>query len=620
MASFEESKQYLINNQFTIELIEKPFIIFKCIQGHITKKPSKKVLPSEKCRFCKETKLDKAKFLLKQRGFIFIASEVLPNRFHKIYWKCNNGHLNDTTAEIFSNQSYCSVCPTPLQEKRLLTAQQILGSRKDIFIEFSRIEDSIKWQCGTCKNETKSPARNIAAGSRCMPCFLKAKKGTICRPRHKIELGTITGNLQVLEDLGVRGGHSFVKVKNNVNGLIGETTTSSFLNGRYKLRSNEELKSIYGANAAKATAVTKGSIRPQYAIYTWQDILDKSKEIGFEFLNCPSNLQQKVFRSSSGGGWVFKCFCRSTFSPSLNNIMNDITRSCGCVKSHGQVELNEYIKSLGLETDWNNKKEIAPFELDIYIPSKKLAIEYQGLHWHGEIIKKDKARIHMQDKATLCKAKGIRLIIMFEDEWLTKQDQVKGYLRAILGLKSKTIGASKCKIIRKNAKVLCAEHHLQGSSNGLEYSLIYKNEVVAAAIFAKPNASRQNFKSNTYELARYCVKPGISVPGGLSRLMKAFCNDNPHILELISYSDNRWSEGSIYRSTGFAKENDGRPSYHYFEYSSQTKRHHRYKFRKSECIKLLPYSSHMTEWQIMQELGYDRIWDLGSAKWVKKLK
>ena len=67
---------------------------------------------------------------------------------------------------------------------------------------------------------------------------------------------------------------------------------------------------------------------------------------------------------------------------------------------------------------------IHPYELDIYIPSKKIAIEYNGLIWHSEKFKGKVFNYHL-NKTENCEKIGIRLIHIFEDEWNEKKEIIK---------------------------------------------------------------------------------------------------------------------------------------------------------------------------------------------------
>ena len=54
-----------------------------------------------------------------------------------------------------------------------------------------------------------------------------------------------------------------------------------------------------------------------------------------------------------------------------------------------------------------------------------------------------------------------------------------------------------------------------------------------------------------------------------------------------------------------------KPNYWYIK---KLKREYRYKFKKQNLIKM-GYDSSKTEWEIMQEMGYDRIWDCGNYRY-----
>ena len=57
------------------------------------------------------------------------------------------------------------------------------------------------------------------------------------------------------------------------------------------------------------------------------------------------------------------------------------------------------------------------------------------------------------------------------------------------------------------------------------------------------------------------------------------------------------------------------PSYFYL--TNYRKRLYKYAFSKQQLKKKFPeiYDDSKTEWQMMQELGYDRIWDCGKFKY-----
>jgi hypothetical protein len=141
------------------------------------------------------------------------------------------------------------------------------------------------------------------------------------------------------------------------------------------------------------------------------------------------------------------------------------------------------------------------------------------------------------------------------------------------------------------------------------------------ATFAKPSASRNAHKNNAnvMELMRYTNKINCSVRGGMSKLLAHFIKTNPDIKQITSYSDNRWSNGNLYRTLGFEHITTGEPSYFYFR-SNTIERIHRYNFTKYRAVQLFGGGEEDTEWTIMARNGYDRIWDCGSSRWVLKVQ
>lgn len=251
---------------------------------------------------------------------------------------------------------------------------------------------------------------------------------------------------------------------------------------------------------------------------------------------------------------------------------------------------------------------ISPLELDIYIPEKALAVEYCGLWWHSELA--GKKRWYHRYKMEACKNKGIRLLTIFEDEWLTKRPIVESILRNALDLTTHRIGARKCSIEildPNDASNFLEANHVQGRGRSkVKYGLVYNGEIVAAMTFMDSEVSR---RSKGWEINRFCVKAGMSVPGAASRLFRRFIEDHgPE--KVVSYADLRWGTGNVYEQLGFKLEGLTTPNYWYFK-AGEHRRWHRYGLRKTP-----EDDPNRTEWEIRQEQGWNRIWDCGHAKWV----
>lgn len=80
-----------------------------------------------------------------------------------------------------------------------------------------------------------------------------------------------------------------------------------------------------------------------------------------------------------------------------------------CGTSQMEKELQDFIVGLGVEAKLNDRKMIHPLELDVYVPSKSIAFEFDGLYWHSEGYKdfSDSFKHYHLAKTEMCEAKGI---------------------------------------------------------------------------------------------------------------------------------------------------------------------------------------------------------------------
>ena len=270
--------------------------------------------------------------------------------------------------------------------------------------------------------------------------------------------------------------------------------------------------------------------------------------------------------------------------------------------------LNNFITSLGIETIQNSKKIIPPKELDIYIPSHNLAIEYCGNYWHSE--KFGKYRHYHHSKYEECKKKGIQLITIFEDEWKERNEQVKNKLKSLLNKDDRpVIYARKCEIMevpKKDKTIFLDDNHIQGDgSSSINYGLYYDGDLVACMIFT-------NNKNGNFVLNRYATSH--RVVGGFSKLLKYFKNNNLWN-KLTSFADNRWSDGNLYEQTGWILDNTLAPDYFY--YYDRT-RMHKFNFRRKKLEILLGEEFDPTETEYENCLRNEiyRIWDCGKQRFI----
>ena len=282
-------------------------------------------------------------------------------------------------------------------------------------------------------------------------------------------------------------------------------------------------------------------------------------------------------------------------------------------QSYKEKEVLDFVKSIyDGEIIPNAHGIIGRKELDIYLPEKHLAIEFDGFYWHSE--QKGKDESYHLDKTNACAEKGIRLIHIFEDEWNLKQDIVKDRIRSILGVGQKRIFARKCMIAEidsKTANEFLEQNHLQGGDNSsIRYGLYHDNELVSVMTFGKPRFS----KSHDWELIRFASKCGCNVVGGASKLLNHFRSS--HSGSIVSYADRRHSDGNLYEKLGFVLEGVSKPNYWYVRGGEKLSRYACQKHRLKDVLGDA-FDPNLSEFENMSLNGWTRVHDCGNMVFVK---
>lgn len=275
-------------------------------------------------------------------------------------------------------------------------------------------------------------------------------------------------------------------------------------------------------------------------------------------------------------------------------------------ESDEQKEVTEFVQSLGFKTITNDRTLINPFELDIYIPEKRLAIEYCGLFWHSEL---HKDKHYHADKRERCEEKDIRLVTLFQNEWVHNKGIVKDKIAHLLGRdETGSIFARKCRIEtldRATKRDFLNSFHIQGDGlSSINFGLYHGVELVAVIGFKKMGSK--------YELNRFASSR--RVVGGFSKLLKHFERefDYPPI---ITFADLRWSNGDLYYTTGFTMDKKLPPDYSYI---SGDRLIHKFNFRHKNMSKFLEnYDDTLSETENAHRNSFYRIFDCGKLRFVK---
>lgn len=263
----------------------------------------------------------------------------------------------------------------------------------------------------------------------------------------------------------------------------------------------------------------------------------------------------------------------------------------------------------------NTKSAIKPYELDVFIPEKNIAIEYNGLYWHSEHMGKDKN--YHYNKWLSCKEKGIQLIQIWEDDWNRNPELVKNMIAHKLGVsKKENFYARKTKaqvIIKKEADNFLNKNHIQGTVGArLAYGLFEKDKLIAVMLFK----NEANSNAKTLNLLRYATSE--KVVGGFTKLLKFAEKQNPEVTSIVTFSDNAISDGGLYVNNGFVEDGAVKPDYMYIVGGVRV---HKFNYRLKRFKKdpNLKWLEGYTETQLARLNNIPRIWDAGKIRYLKKV-
>ena len=293
--------------------------------------------------------------------------------------------------------------------------------------------------------------------------------------------------------------------------------------------------------------------------------------------------------------------------------------------SKPEKELKDFIEfDLNLKILKNDRKIFEGTEIDIIIPEKKICIEFNGNLYHSETYGKKDKNFHLK-KTEKCYEKGYKLIHIFEDEWFLKNKIVKEKLKNILKINDKkSIYARKCVIKEINSKeknTFLNKNHIQGEDKSdIKLGAFYQDRLVSVITLSNKRNMVSNLKSNDYEIKRFASDINYNVVGIFSKFI-SYIQKKYDFDKLFTFLDLKWNFdkiNNVYNKNGFIISKILKPDYTYYNNKiSRYKRFHKFNFGKLQLLKKYPevFNKNKTEWDIMKELGYDRIWDCGKIKY-----
>jgi hypothetical protein len=314
----------------------------------------------------------------------------------------------------------------------------------------------------------------------------------------------------------------------------------------------------------------------------------------YQYLNFQCNIcgviQQKTLQAYERGS---RCYSCNPFG-----------------KSNWELQVLEYVKSVcNIDVISGDRSIISPKEIDILIPGLKFGIECHGLYWHSRTENRDAHR----HKFKLMNSLGYNLLQIFEDEWRDKRDICQSLISNRLKMNRYRVKtwSTHVRTPPKNVeKAFFESTHISGwCPSKTCFSLYDRDENIVASLSLR--IPRQKLKyPNMLEISRYSTALNTTVPGGLSKLLKAakvYCRENGYT-HIMTYVDRRIGSGMGYVSSGFKYIGETGVDYWY---TNSTIRENRFKYRAT---------NDMSENEVAGLNGVSKIYGCGSGIYILEIE
>lgn len=289
------------------------------------------------------------------------------------------------------------------------------------------------------------------------------------------------------------------------------------------------------------------------------------------------------------------------------------------VRSSEEHKICRWLNENNIAHEVCNRSLLAGSELDIYIPSRALAIEVNGLLYHSynpnafhiarqkNERKRQEQRNRHLDKTVAAAAAGVQLL-QFTDAVINNSwDIVTNIIGSKLGLHS-VIGARRCVVKQVDVasqKQFFNRVHLQKYAASKHAYGLYHNDRLVQCI----TIGQSRYRKNELEIIRFASELHTTVSGGLSRLLKHITAAHPNAV-ITTYCDRDISNGSGYISAGFTIIDHTKPGYFWTDGRDIISR---YRSQRQQLAKwLVGYNSAESESVNMFRAGYLRYWNTGN--------
>jgi predicted nucleic acid-binding Zn ribbon protein len=370
--------------------------------------------------------------------------------------------------------------------------------------------------------------------------------------------------------------------------------------GKYNNREKSKMTCIkkYGVDNVKKSSV----YREKNKQLSFEEIKSSLMRKNINLLSC------KIGKNIYNENHELECNrCKKTFVSTLYKHEDINCPFCEPIVDPN-VSLHEYLKSIipEHEIEKNNNKILYGKIIDFYIPYKKIAIDIVKLN----TINKN----YLMNKMKACATHGVKLIQIFEDEWIYQKEIIKSILCKSLNvsiINKNTEKYSVCEISNTEKNTFLNINHIQkADKSSVRIGLFINNNLTSVMTFSK---SRRN-KNYEYEMLRYTDELYTVVDGSMKKMLNYFV-EKYKPKSIITYNDRRYfpDEQFVWLNFNFIKNTD--PSHYYVSLDKK----HRLSwimFQKNRLEKILEkYDANLTEQQNMKMNNFDVVYNCGYSVW-----
>lgn len=380
----------------------------------------------------KEIKVESKKII---NDKIYINENILVSHNTRIYFTCevcgNNTskfYTKQTEKMFKSNHLLCRKCFTKktLFEKygvnNVSQIKDVSNKRKKTFIEKYGVENPSQLD-GVKNKKIETHRKNFGTDypSQSSNFWNKYEK------KHKQKYGET--HYFKTEEFKNKSKETMVELYGVTSILKDEQKKKNGMMKKYGV--TNAMKCFELKSKAIRTNLEKYNVRNQFQRYYF--IQSRINLNYHKFYTLISDYATPLFLSDeyngvNGSYWFLCKCCNAEYYATPHNNSNNIPKCPHCFPapiSKPQQELFDFILLYFNDVVQNDKSVLNKHEIDVYIPSLNIGVEFNGLYWHST---KFKNKNYHLNKTIECESKGAKLIHIFEDDWNNNKKEVKQYL------------------------------------------------------------------------------------------------------------------------------------------------------------------------------------------------